>query len=183
MAKHATTFLCLCALLLVAAPTAGAQEIEVEGRVTEAESGFPLPGVNIAVQGTTTGTTTDLDGQYTIVAPGPEAVLVYSFVGFQQELVTVGDQTRIDVAMRQSVAELEDVVVVGYGTQRKGDVTGSVASVDVSDANRGQVTSPEDLIQGRVAGVSIVKNDGEPGSGMTVRIRGGTSITASNDPL
>src|SRR5690606_15791663 len=153
------------------------------GRVTEAETGFPLPGVNVSVQGTQIGTTTDLDGNYSITVPGADAVLVYSFVGFQTQQIPVGDQRVIDVALRQSVAELEDVVVVGYGTQRRGDVTGSVASVSVADANMGQITAPEDLIQGRVAGVSIIKNDGEPGAGMTVRIRGGTSITASNDPL
>lgn len=183
MAKHATIFLCLCALVLFLTPIAGAQDFDVEGRVTEAESGFPLPGVNISVQGTQIGTTSDLDGNYTINVPGPEAVLVFSFVGFQTHEVPVGDQRVVNVALRQSVAELEDVVVVGYGTQRRGDVTGSVASVKVADANMGQISSPEDLIQGRVPGVSIVKNDGEPGAGMTVRIRGGTSITASNDPL
>ncbi len=183
MTKHATIYLCLCALVMFWTPVAGAQEIDVEGRVTEAETGFPLPGVNVSVQGTQIGTTTDLDGNYSITVPGADAVLVFSFVGFQTQQIPVGDQRVIDVALRQSVAELEDVVVVGYGTQRRGDVTGSVASVSVADANMGQITAPEDLIQGRVAGVSIIKNDGEPGAGMTVRIRGGTSITASNDPL
>ncbi len=183
MARIAARILCLFAMTFALTALTFAQEVEVEGRVTEAESGLPLPGVNIAIQGTQTGTTTDLDGQYRITAPSPDAQLVFSFVGFQTQVIPIEGRGQINVALRQSISELEDVVVVGYGVQRKGDVTGSVSSIDVQAANVGQITAPEELMQGRVPGVNIVKNDGEPGAGMTVRIRGGTSITASNDPL
>ena len=183
MARHATRILFLCLMTTAFAAFVHAQELQVTGRVTEAESGLPLPGVNIAVEGTQTGTTSDLDGQYQITVPGPDASLVFSFVGFETQIIPVGGRSEINVSLSQSVSALEDVVVVGYGTQRRSDVTGSVASIDVEEANVGQITAPEDLIQGRVPGVNIVRNDGEPGAGMTVRIRGGTSITASNDPL
>ncbi|MEX1054670.1 MAG: carboxypeptidase-like regulatory domain-containing protein, partial [Rhodothermales bacterium] len=133
MARNAIRISFLCAAVLAFTSLAQAQEMEVQGRVTEAESGFPLPGVNIAVQGTQIGTTTDLDGRYSIDVPGSGAVLVFSFVGFVTQQISVGNQSVIDVALMQDVAQLEDVVVVGYGVQRKRDVTGSVASVKVSD--------------------------------------------------
>ncbi len=168
-------------LTLTTAGLAMAQQT-VTGTVTDAESDFPLPGVNIAIQGTFTGTATGLDGTYSIrVNPGD--VLVFTFVGYLPQEITVGDQTVIDIALAEDVALLQEVVVVGYGTQRKADVTGAVGSVDVAAANVGLVQSPEQMIQGRVAGVQVIQNDGEPGGGVTVRIRGGTSISASNDPL
>lgn len=185
MRKTATT--ALLAVFLFFAFFAGVTTVyaqqEVEGTVTDANDGQPIPGVNIVVEGTSTGTTTDFEGQYSLTVPGPEATLVFSFVGYQSESVTVGDQTTINVELREDVAALDEVVVVGYGTQRRRDISGSVASVDVEAANTGQVTSPQDLIQGRVAGVNILENSGEPGSGINVRIRGTTSISAGSDPL
>jgi len=160
-----------------------AQEVTVQGTVTEQQSGDPLPGVNVVVDGTTTGTTTGINGTYTLEVPGPDAVLVYTFVGYQEERVQVGDRTTIDVTMRASDVALEEVVVTGYGQQQRQNITGSVSSVDVAEASVGQVGSPQDLIQGRVAGVSLQSNSGEPGAGVDVRIRGTTSISASNEPL
>ncbi len=154
----------------------------VTGTVTDAESDFPLPGVNIAIQGTFTGTATGLDGTYSIRVNEGD-VLVFTFVGYLPQEVTVGAQDVIDITLEEDVALLEEVVVVGYGTQTKADVTGAVGSVDVEAANVGLVQSPEQMIQGRVAGVQVVQSDGDPGAGVTVRIRGGTSIAASNDPL
>lgn len=183
MSNIATRSLCVCVLLLACVSLAAAQGREVSGTVTDASSGLPLPGVNIVLQGTTTGTTTDIDGQYRLQVPGNDAVLVYSFVGYLPQEITVGDQQVIDVMLEENVAELEDVVVVGYGTQRKADVTGSVSSISADDARLGLITSPDQMIQGRVAGVTITRNNGEPGSGFAVRIRGGTSISASNEPL
>ncbi len=169
-------------VVLVTAGLAYGQEKTVTGTVTDADSAFPLPGVNIAVKGTMTGTATGIDGTYSIrVSPG--AVLVYSFVGYLPQEVTVGDQNVINIALAEDVALLSEVVVVGYGTQRKADVTGAVSNVKVSEANVGLVQSPEQLIQGRVSGVRIIQNDGDPGAGVTIRVRGGTSISASNDPL
>ncbi|MDX1429160.1 MAG: SusC/RagA family TonB-linked outer membrane protein, partial [Rhodothermales bacterium] len=170
------------ALVLVSSTLAFAQEKTVTGTVTDADSGFPLPGVNISVQGTLTGTATGIDGTYSIRVNTGD-VLVFSFVGYLPQEVTVADQTTINVALQEDVALLSEVVVVGYGTQRKADVTGAVSNVNVADANVGIVQSPEQMLQGRVSGVRVVQNDGEPGAGVTIRVRGGTSISASNDPL
>ena len=160
-----------------------AQEVTVQGNVTEYQTGAPLPGVNVVVEGTTTGTTTGINGTYTLEVPSPNAVLVFSFVGYREQRVQVGDQTTIDVTMRSSDVALEEVVVTGYGQQQRQNITGSVSSVDVAEASVGQVGSPQDLIQGRVPGVSLQSNSGEPGAGVNVRIRGTTSISANNEPL
>ena len=165
------------------APTAQAQEKTVQGTVTEQSSGEPLPGVNVVVENTTTGTTTEADGTYSIEVPGPDVVLQFTFVGYQERTVRVGAQTTINVALRASNVALEEVVVTGYGQQQRQNITGSVSSVDVAEASLGQVSSPQDLIQGRVPGVSLQSNSGEPGAGVDVRIRGTTSISASSDPL
>lgn len=183
MRKIVTTAFFSFLLLFATVHLAQAQERDVSGTVTDAADDQPIPGVNIVVEGTTVGTTTDAGGQYSLTVPGSDAVLVFSFVGYQTERVTVGEQTTIDVQLQEDVAGLEEVVVVGYGTQRRRDITGSVSSVDVAEANVGDVTSPQDLMQGRVAGVNILPNSGEPGSGVSVRIRGTTSISAGNDPL
>ena len=170
-------------LALLCVGTVAAQEKEVTGTVTDAETEEPLPGVNIVVQGTTTGTTSSIDGTYALTVPGPDAVLVFSFVGYEPAEETVGERDVIDVVLGEDAVLLEDIVVVGYGSQRREDVTGSVSTVDVEDANVGLVTSPTQMLQGRVAGLQVTQTNGEPGAGLNVRIRGGTSINASNEPL
>ncbi|MFO7314729.1 carboxypeptidase-like regulatory domain-containing protein [Rhodothermus marinus] len=160
-----------------------AQPRTVTGTVSDATTGEPLPGVNIVVLGTMTGTTTDVEGRYQIEVPGPEAVLVFSFVGYEQVQEVVGDRTVINVRMQPTVEVLEEIVVVGYGVQRREDVTGSVATIDATEINQGVYTSPDQLLQGQVAGLTIISNNGEPGAGLNIRLRGGTSISASNDPL
>ncbi|MDX1740865.1 MAG: SusC/RagA family TonB-linked outer membrane protein, partial [Rhodothermales bacterium] len=172
----------LAAVLAFTSASLAMAQKTVTGTVTDAESGFPLPGVNIAIQGTFTGTATGLDGTFSIRVNEGD-VLVFTFVGYLPQEVTVGTRDVIDISLEEDVALLEEVVVVGYGTQTKADVTGAVGSVDVEAANVGLVQSPEQMIQGRVAGVQVVQSDGDPGAGVTVRIRGGTSIAASNDPL
>ena len=153
------------------------------GTVTDGNSGETLPGVNVTLQGTQTGTVTDAQGQYEIGVPGPDATLVFSFVGYQTQTVQVGDQTVIDVDLQEEVGQLDQVVVTGYGQQQRRNITGAQASVDVADAITGQNNSPQDLIQGRIAGVQVVSNSGEPGAGMRIRVRGQKSLSASNDPL
>ena len=172
----------LLMVLLFAFASLAYGQTTVTGTVTEEATGFPLPGVNIQIQGTMTGTITGIDGTYSIQANTGD-VLVFSFVGYLPQEIAVGAQTVIDVALAEDVELLEEVVVVGYGTQRRANVTGSAERVVADDANVGLVNSPEQLIQGRVAGVNIIQNGGEPGAPVTVRIRGGTSISASNDPL
>jgi iron complex outermembrane receptor protein len=169
----------LIALALFGANIAFAQ---VTGTVTEAGTDFPLPGVNIVVDGTLTGTTSALDGSYSIEASSGD-VLVFSFVGYLSQSIPVGDATVIDVQLQLDEILLEEIVVVGYGTQSREDVTGSVATIDVTNARKGLVTAPDQLIRGRVAGVNVTQNNGEPGAGFNIRIRGGTSISASNEPL
>lgn len=170
-------------LSLLCVSLALAQEKTVTGTVTDGATGSPLPGANVSVQGTTTGTTTDMQGQYEITVPGPDAVLVYSFVGYVSQEETVGDRTTIDVTLQEDVEQLDEVVVVGYGTQRRQEITGSVSSVDVAEANVGQNSSAQELIKGRVSGVNVLDNSGEPGSGVSIRVRGTSSITAGTEPL
>jgi iron complex outermembrane receptor protein len=158
-------------------------QTEVSGTVTDGANGDVLPGVNVQVQGTQTGTATDAQGQYTITVPGPDAQLIFSFVGYQQKTVRVGDRTTIDVTLQPQVRDLEEVVVTGYGQQRRVEISGSVASVNVADVNTGQASSPQELLKGRVSGVSVIQNSGEPGAGVRINVRGQSSISASNDPL
>ncbi len=182
MNRIVTKLFILVVLALAGTNMAFAQRT-VTGRVTDEGSGIPLPGVNIAIQGTTQGAITDVQGNYSLQVPGPEAILVFSFIGYNTQEIPVGDQNVINVELGEDVTVLEDVVVIGYGTQRKEAITGSVSTVDADDANIGLVTSPDQMLQGRVAGVNITSTNGEPGAGLQVRIRGGTSISASNEPL
>ena len=182
--RRNATLLGLAALLfaLGSAP-AVAQSRTVTGTVTDATSGDPLPFVNVTIEGTTRGAATNVDGEYSIDIDGPGAVLVYRFLGYLETRETVGSRSVIDVGLEEDSDILDEVVVVGYGTQRRGDVTASVATVDIDDANQGLVTAPTDFLEGRVAGVNVIENSGEPGAAVSVQIRGGTSITASNEPL
>jgi len=158
------------------------QQVRVSGTVTDAADRMTLPGVNVVVRGTLTGTITDINGAYTLMA-SPGDVLVFTFIGYLPQEVPVGDQTVINVALRTDVQALDEVVVIGYGTVKKSDATGSVAAVSSKDFNKGAITSPQDLLVGKSAGVVITTAGGAPGSGATIRVRGGSSLNASNDPL
>ncbi len=171
------------ALIFGCAGMAVAQSRTVTGTVTDAGTGDPLPGVSVVIQGTQTGAITGLDGAYSVVVPGDDAILVFSYVGYETQEVPVGSRSTVDIALSEDLELLEEVVVIGYGTQRREALTGSVASVEVAPADIGLTSSPQELLQGRAAGVMVVRTNGEPGAGATVRIRGGTSINASNDPL
>jgi TonB-linked SusC/RagA family outer membrane protein len=158
------------------------QQVRVSGTVTDAADKETLPGVNVVVKGTLTGAITDVNGGYSLMA-SPGDVLVFTFIGYLPQEVTVADQTVINVAMRTDVQALDEVVVIGYGTVKKSDATGSVAAISTKDFNKGAITSPQDLLVGKSAGVVITTNGGAPGSGATIRIRGGSSLNATNDPL
>ncbi|MDF1559832.1 MAG: TonB-dependent receptor [Bacteroidales bacterium] len=158
------------------------QQVRVSGTVTDAADRMTLPGVNVVVKGTLTGTITDINGAYTLMA-SPGDVLVFTFIGYLPQEVPVGDQTVIDAALRTDVQTLDEVVVIGYGTVKKSDATGSVTAVSSKDFNKGAITSPQDLLVGKSAGVVITTAGGAPGSGATIRVRGGSSLNASNDPL
>ncbi|MCG8686145.1 MAG: SusC/RagA family TonB-linked outer membrane protein, partial [Desulfobacterales bacterium] len=134
------------------------------------------------VEGTETGTVTDMDGNFTIQVP-EGATLLFSYIGFLNEQVVVSTQTNLEIQLLPDLAELDEVVVIGYGQVRKKDLTGSVATVSSDDFKQGAVTSPEQLIVGKISGVQITSGGGDPGSKQNIRIRGGASINASNDPL
>lgn len=158
-----------------------AQNKVVSGRITDA-SGNGLPGVSVTVKGTSRGTTTDASGSYSIAVPESANTLVVSSVGYERREIPISG-TSVNITLQTSASNLSEVVVIGYGTARKRDLTGSVASVTSKDFQKGTITTPEQLIAGKVAGVSIISNSGRPGAGSTIRIRGGSSLIASNDPL
>jgi TonB-dependent starch-binding outer membrane protein SusC len=158
------------------------QELEVSGKVTDAKDGSGLPGVNVLVVGTTNGAISDINGSYKLKA-GIGAILEFRFLGFTTERRTVVASAVIDVSLSEEVKNLKEAVVIGYGQVRKKDLTGSLSNVTSKDFQTGINTTPEALIAGKVAGVQITNNGGSPGSGSTIRIRGGASLNASNDPL
>lgn len=155
----------------------------ISGTVTDGETGESLPGVNIIVVGTNIGTSTGADGTYELRVESLQDTLQFSFLGFQRVLVPIDGRTEINVELRPETLSGEEVVVIGYGTQQQGDNTGSVNSINTADFNQGNITSPQELFLGKAAGVSVTSGDGAPGSGATIRIRGGSSLSASNDPL
>lgn len=154
----------------------------VTGTVTDGSSAQPLPGVNILIKGTTTGTNTDFDGKYSIEVNEGQT-LVFSYVGFLTQEIVFNGQATIDVTMAEDANQLDEIVLVGYGTTTVKDATGSVESITEKDFTRGNIVTADNLLSGRVAGVNIVTDGGAPGSGSTIRIRGGSSINANNDPL
>lgn len=156
----------------------------VSGQVTSSEDGLPLPGVNVHVEGTTIGTTTDSDGRFAIDVPDGQQVLVFSFVGFAPQRIEVAGAATLEVVLEPSVNVLDETVVIGYGTARKADLTGSVASVRTETIERlPTMLSPDRALQGVAAGVEVVQNNGQPGSAPRVRIRGTNSLSGSNEPL
>lgn len=174
--------LSLMALLTAGAPlSAEAQDKSVSGTV-KGSDGEGLPGVTVLVKGTTNGTQTDLNGIYQIDAP-PDAVLVFSSVGLATQEILIGDKTVIDVTLVEEIKSLEEVVVVGYGTVKKKDATGAVAAIGAKDFQKGVIVAPEQLVQGRVAGVQITQTSGQPGGPINVRIRGTSSVYGANQPL
>ncbi|WP_460962417.1 SusC/RagA family TonB-linked outer membrane protein [Spirosoma litoris] len=158
------------------------QAIVVKGTVTS-ESGETLPGVTIAVKGTTIGTTTNETGQYSLNVSDRNATLVFSSVGYEKQDVALGTRTTINITLKADMKALNEVVVVGYGTQQRKDLTGSVGSVKGKELENLPVRGPLEALQGRIAGVQITNNSGAPGSAPNVRIRGVTSLNAGNDPL
>ncbi len=176
----------LCAILLapiVSEAALAAEPHTVQGTVMDAGTGETVPGVNIVEEGTVRGVTTNINGDYTITVSNENAVLVFSFIGYSVQRIPVDGQTRIDVQLEMTIEALAEVVVIGYGTVAREDMTGSVATVGTESFNRGNLVSPQELISGRVPGVQITNSGGAPGAGSTIRIRGGSSLSASNAPL
>ena len=174
----------LVALLLavICLPTF-AQDRTVTGKVTDAKDGSPLVAASVVVKGTKKGTSTGADGTFTLKVSASDNTLVVSFLNYASKELSIKGQSTFNVTLSQTSDQLNEVVVIGYGSVRKKDLTGSVANITSKDFNTGVVATPEQLIAGKVAGVSITSNSGAPGAGSTIRIRGGASLNASNDPL
>ena len=149
-----------------------AQSRVITGRVTGSDTGESLPTASVAVKGTTHGAITDMNGNYRIEVNAGDAVLVFSFVGYERQEVEIGTKTQIDVVLKTKSAALEEVVVIGYGTIRKSDLTGAVSSVKAKDLTKITSVNPEQSLQGKVAGVQVTSTSGAPGAAPVVRIRG-----------
>lgn len=159
------------------------QTVTVTGAVKSASDQLGIPGVSVLLKGSAIGTVTNTDGSFSLKVPGGSGVLIFTFIGYKTEEVAIPQSRVLNVMLNEDAAKLNEVVVVGYGTTRKQDLTGSVAVVTAKDFQKGSITTPEQMLSGKVSGVAITSNSGQPGSGSTIRIRGGSSLSASNDPL
>ncbi|WP_435416503.1 SusC/RagA family TonB-linked outer membrane protein [Polaribacter aestuariivivens] len=173
--------LLLIGLLLTTSFSMFAQQT-VKGIVKEKTSGEPLPGVSVVVKGTTKGTETDFDGNFQITKVNAGDILVFRYLGYANKEITIGTNLNLTVLLEDSAEQLDEIVVVGYGTTTVKDATGSVEAITAKEFTKGNIVTPENLLSGRVAGVNITTS-GAPGSGSLIRIRGGSSLNASNDPL
>jgi TonB-linked SusC/RagA family outer membrane protein len=170
-------------LFLITGVLVMGQTVQISGTVTSSEDGLALPGVNVTVKGTTIGAITGADGKYVISAPASAKALTFSFIGFRTQEITVSGKTRIDANLEQDIFNVEEVVVIAYGTQQKRDVPGSVASVNLDAINKAPVQSFDQALQGKAAGVSITMPSGALNAMPVIRIRGFNSISGSSYPL
>ncbi|MEO9966910.1 MAG: TonB-dependent receptor [Reichenbachiella sp.] len=169
-------------IFFISISSAFAQSSVVSGTIRDAESGEGIPGVNIVAKGTSKGAVTDIDGNYSVEVD-QNAVLVISYVGYKSQEVNVGTRTTVDVELGYDISQLGEIVVIGYGEVDRGDVTGSVIAVSSDDFNQGAISTPQELLIGKVPGVVITSQGGAAGTGSQIRIRGGSSLRANNDPL
>ncbi|MFC2089725.1 SusC/RagA family TonB-linked outer membrane protein [Bacteroidota bacterium] len=159
-----------------------AQLLNITGTITDQETGVALPGVTVVVKGTTMGAVTDFEGRYSInVEPG--SMLGFSYIGYTNQDVTVGAETLIDIAMVEATQTLDEIVVIGYGVQKKSDKTGAVASIQADELNTGVLADPYQALQGKIAGVSISKKGGDPNAGFAIKIRGSSGFFSGTTPL
>lgn len=180
--RHFLLFMALtfCAIFT---NSAFAQERRVTGKVTSAEDDKALPGVSVVAKGSSRGTQTDADGNYSLVLPANTTTLVFSFVGVMTQELVVGNRTTINVALSNDSRSLNEVIVVGYGTQQRRDVTGSAATINAGDITNLPVTTFESALQGRAAGVQVTQSSGKLGTALQIRVRGAASVSAGNEPL
>ena len=169
--------------LLLFLPLSVLAQSTLSGIVTETPSGLPLPGVNVVVQGSTTGASTDFDGKFQLSNVKQGDVIVFSYIGYKETKVTYQNQASLNVSMQEDANELSEVVVVGYGSVRKKDNTGAVSKVSAENLNQGTLTDPLQALQGKAAGVTITKQGGDPNAGFNVRIRGASGFAAGGGPL
>ena len=181
--KKLTKAIGLMMMLALVSQVSLAQTKVITGKVTDSRTGAAVAGVSVTPKGGGGGTQTGADGSYRISVESSVTTLVFSSVGFTEQEVSIAGKTSADVSLLINNTSLSEVVVIGYGTAKKKDLTGSITTVTSKDFQRGNITTPEQLIAGKVAGVQITSNGGAPGSGSTIRIRGGASLNASNSPL
>ncbi len=172
----------LALLILMYSYAIFAQGVQVKGVVTSADDGQPIPGVSVVVKGTTNGTTTDIDGKFVVNAPG-NSMLVFSFVGMTTQEIQVNNQSVINVALATENTNIDEVVVVGYGVQKKSVITGAISSIKSKDLEKVAPGRVDQALQGRVSGVTIASNSGQPGDAATIRVRGVTTFGGGNNPL
>ena len=171
----------LCALLLLLPIFIFGQGKQVVGVVND-DSGSPLPGATIQIEGSESlGAISDFDGKFSILLKNDENTIIVSYVGFLTEQVEIGDNLNVTINLEPDVTELEEAIVVGYGTVLKSDLTGAVSSVEVDENLSKQLTSIDQLLQGRAAGVQITQNAANPNSGVSVRMRGTNSLRGNNE--
>ena len=173
----------LLATIPLLSPAKPPADITVSGRVTDAATNEALAGCTVVLKGTQRGTTTDANGAYSIVVPDANATLVFGFIGFNQQEIAVGNKTAINISLTPSASDLAQVVVVGYGSTAKKDITGAVTSIKSSEFNQGIINSPEQLIQGKVAGVNVTSASGEPGAQQRITVRGPGGVRTGSTPL
>jgi TonB-linked SusC/RagA family outer membrane protein len=159
------------------------QEITISGVVTSESDNMPLPLANVLVKGKSIGTTTDFDGKYSLRVPSINDVLIFRYQGFKTQEIIIGNQTAINISLKDDTALLDEIVVIGYGSSRRKDLTGAISSIKAEDLQAVQATAADDFLQGRVSGLLLTQTSGQPGAATTVRIRGSGSINASNEPL
>jgi len=162
---------------------ATAQERVITGKVVAASSGETLPGVNIVLKGTTTGTVTDVNGYFELNVPSEGGTLVFSFVGYLPEEMDIGNQSVIDMTMVEDITALEEVVVIGYGSMERANVTGAISSIKNEEITKAPVPNFVEALKSQIPGVRIKRTDGKPGQGVNLLIRGENSLNNSNEPL
>lgn len=168
---------------IMLAGAAFAQDRRITGKVTSKEDGLPLPGVSIKATGSSAATQTDVSGNYSISVTSSVKSLEFTYIGFLSQNVTIGNKVAINIALVTDAKQLSEIVVTGYGTQRRADFTGAQSSVKAADIANTPILSPEQALQGRAAGVQVTQSSGTPGGGISIRIRGTSSIGASSQPL
>lgn len=161
----------------------GSIQFEVSGKVSDAATGKSMPGVNVVVKGTTNGTATDVNGHYDLSVASSSDTLVFSYIGYKMQEIPIQGRSRIDVSLTSKTISGQELVVVGYGIQKRSDLTGSISSVNEKDFNAGITTNPEQLIQGKAAGVQITQRSGDPNASAVVNIRGVGSLRSGSSPL
>lgn len=180
--SKASVLTLLCLLQLFSLPAIAQSQITISGTIKD-NKGESLPSVSVKLKGAPIATSTDIQGKYSIKVPNEQAVLVFTYIGFASQEATVGKRTRIDLTLKESANSLNEVIVTGYGEQKKRDITGSVGIVNVQELQKAPVKSIDDALAGRVAGVQVTSPDGQPGSNANITIRGVGSVTQSSAPL